>query len=132
MVQQDITTTEQRTKLDVLDDALFLVCKVMFHDMKHPGQTIIEQISFYLKGDILITFQETPKDLFDSLKSNILIFFKRLISFIFLKIVFDKGKVVFVNQRLIIYSIPLLILLLIIIWMYLTQWVQKLNPLIVN
>ncbi|CAF1627576.1 unnamed protein product [Rotaria sp. Silwood1] len=27
LVQTDITTTEQRTKLDVLDDALFLVCK---------------------------------------------------------------------------------------------------------
>ncbi|CAF3698009.1 unnamed protein product [Rotaria sp. Silwood1] len=33
LVQTDITTTEQRTKLDVLDDALFLVCKLIYHDM---------------------------------------------------------------------------------------------------
>ena len=48
----------------------------MFQNTHHPGKTLIEQITFYLKGNILITFQETPKDLFDSLKSNIPIFFK--------------------------------------------------------
>lgn len=70
LVQTDITTTEQRTKLDVLDDALFLVCKLIFRDSTRTGHTIIEQISFYLKENILITFQETSKDLFDSIKSN--------------------------------------------------------------
>ena len=71
LVQTDITTTEQRTKLDVLDDALFLVCKLIFRDIGRTGHTVIEQISFYLKENILITFQETPKDLFDSIKSKI-------------------------------------------------------------
>ncbi|CAF4937679.1 unnamed protein product, partial [Rotaria sp. Silwood1] len=71
LVQTDITTTEQRTKLDVLDDALFLVCKLIFRDIGRTGHTIIEQISFYLKENLLITFQETPKDLFDSIKNRI-------------------------------------------------------------
>ncbi|UJR22753.1 hypothetical protein I4U23_025785 [Adineta vaga] len=71
LVQTDIKTTEQRTKLDVLDDALFLVCKVIFRDMAVTGETIIEQMSFYLKDNILITFQERPKDLFDSIKNRI-------------------------------------------------------------
>ncbi|CAF4177320.1 unnamed protein product, partial [Rotaria sp. Silwood2] len=71
LVQTDITTTEQRTKLDVLDDALFLVCKLIFRDVGRTGHTIIEQISFYLKENLLITFQETPKDLFDSIKNRI-------------------------------------------------------------
>ncbi|CAF3803656.1 unnamed protein product [Rotaria sp. Silwood1] len=71
LVQTDITTTEQRTKLDVLDDALFLVCKLIYHDMDCTGQIIIQQMSFYLKHDILITFQETSKDLFDSIKNRI-------------------------------------------------------------
>jgi len=70
LVQTDITTTEQRTKLDVLDDALFLVCKIIYRDIGRSGHTAIEQISFYLKDNILITFQETPKDLFDSIKSK--------------------------------------------------------------
>jgi len=38
--------------------------------MGRTGHTVIEQISFYLKDNILITFQETPKDLFDSIKSK--------------------------------------------------------------
>jgi magnesium transporter len=75
LVQQDIIL-EQRTKLDVLDDALFLVCKLMYRDINHPEKTVIQQISFYLKENILITFQETPKDLFDSIKSKIPIFFE--------------------------------------------------------
>ena len=70
LVQTDITTTEQRTKLDVFDDALFLVCKLIFRDIGRTGHTVIEQISFYIKDNILITFQETPKDLFDSIKST--------------------------------------------------------------
>jgi len=76
LVQADITTTEQRTKLDVLDDALFLVCKLIFRDIGRSGHTVIEQISFYLKENLLITFQETPKDLFDSIKSKIKISIK--------------------------------------------------------
>ncbi|CAF5041034.1 unnamed protein product [Rotaria sp. Silwood1] len=71
LVQTDMTTSEQRTKLDVLDDALFLVCKLIYRDMEHTGQIIIQQMSFYLKTDLLVTFQETPKDLFDSIKSKI-------------------------------------------------------------
>ena len=70
LVQADITTTEQRTKLDVFDDALFLVCKIIFRDIGRTGHTVIEQISFYMKENILITFQETSKDLFDSIKSK--------------------------------------------------------------
>ncbi|CAF3068176.1 unnamed protein product [Rotaria sp. Silwood2] len=70
LVQADVTN-DQRTKLDVLDDALFLVCKLIFRDMDHTGQIIIQQISFYVKDNLLITFQETPKDLFDSVKSRI-------------------------------------------------------------
>jgi magnesium transporter len=85
LVQTDITTTEQRTKLDVLDDALFLVCKVIFRDIGRTGHTVIEQISFYLKENILITFQETPKDLFDSIKSKNELMRLSLINLFFLR-----------------------------------------------
>jgi magnesium transporter len=65
-----MTTIEQRTKLDVLDDALFLVCKFIYRDINGTGHVNIEQICFYLKENILITVQETPKELFDSIKSK--------------------------------------------------------------
>ena len=70
LVQTDMTTTEQRTKLDVLDDALFLVCKFIYRDINNSEHINVEQISFYLKENLLITLQETPKDLFESIKSN--------------------------------------------------------------
>src|SRR5271168_93484 len=70
LVQTDMATIEQRTKLDVLDDALFLVCKLIHRDHNGTGHIYIEQICFYLKENILITVQETPKDLFDSIKSK--------------------------------------------------------------
>jgi magnesium transporter len=86
LVQADITTVEQRTKIDVLEDALFLVCKLIYRDMNGTGHINIEQICFYLKENLLITFQETPKDLFDSIKSKIFInlFFSQMNRFFFL------------------------------------------------
>ncbi|CAF4425826.1 unnamed protein product [Rotaria socialis] len=71
LVQSDITTADQRTKLDVCDDALFLVCRLIYHDLYCTGKTIVQQISFYLKDDVLITFQESSKDLFDQIKNRI-------------------------------------------------------------
>ncbi len=65
----DIETTEQRTKLDVFEDALFLVGKMIYPDSVQQI-THVEQISFYLKENILITFQETPKDIFEPFKSS--------------------------------------------------------------
>lgn len=70
LVVADIETTEQRTKLDVLEDALFLVGKMIYRDHLQ-SITCIEQISFYLKENILITFQEKPKDLFEPIKHRI-------------------------------------------------------------
>ena len=69
LVVADIETTEQRTKLDVFEDALFLVSKMIYPDSILPT-THIEQISFYLKENILITFQEKPKDIFEPIKSS--------------------------------------------------------------
>ena len=70
LVINDIEITEQRTKLDVFEDALFLVAKLIYPD-NHQQNTHIEQISFYLKENLLITFQETPKDIFENIKNRI-------------------------------------------------------------
>jgi magnesium transporter len=83
LVQADMMTIEQRTKLDVLDDALFLVCKLIYRDMSGSGHINTEQICFYLKENLLITVKETPTDLFDSIKSKIKAFIKYFILFCF-------------------------------------------------
>ncbi|CAF0915582.1 unnamed protein product [Rotaria sordida] len=70
LVVADIETTEQRTKLDVFEDALFLVGKMIYPD-NIQQITHIEQISFYLKENILITFQEKSKDIFGPIKNRI-------------------------------------------------------------
>ncbi|CAF3295218.1 unnamed protein product [Rotaria socialis] len=70
LVVADIETTEQRTKLDVFEDTLFLVGKMIYPDIEQQI-THIEQISFYLKENILITFQEKSKDIFEPIKNRI-------------------------------------------------------------
>ena len=69
MVILDIETSEQRTKLDVFDDALFVVVKLIYPDSA-TQKTHIEQISFYLKQNVLITFQQRPTGIFDKVKSK--------------------------------------------------------------
>ena len=68
LVVADIETTEQRTKLDLFEDSLFLVGKMIYRDTNR-SITCIEQISFFLKENTLITFQEKPKDSFEGIKS---------------------------------------------------------------
>lgn len=70
MVIEDIEKLEQRTKLDVLDDALFLVLKLIYQDPVNK-RIYVEQISIYAKENLLITFQERPKKIFDSLKGKL-------------------------------------------------------------
>lgn len=69
LVEADIETTEQRTKLDILEDAIFLVCKLIYPDIAQRI-THCEQISFYMKKNILITFRETPNGIFEQVKSK--------------------------------------------------------------
>ncbi|CAF0723512.1 unnamed protein product [Adineta steineri] len=70
LVIADIATNDQRTKLDVFEDALFLIIKLI-NSNRDTQQISIEQISFYMKENILITFQEKSSDIFDSIKNKI-------------------------------------------------------------
>ena len=54
----------------MFEDALFLVAKMIYPDSEQQSTTCVEQISFYLKKNILITFQEKPKDIFEPIKSS--------------------------------------------------------------
>jgi len=70
LVIEDILNTEHRPKLENFDDYLFLITKMLnLHD---DGSLEYEQVSFILKGKILISFQERPGDCFDEVRDRII------------------------------------------------------------
>lgn len=62
LIQEDIVHVNQRAKLEEYEDLLFVVMKLMYHESK-KNEVSFEQLSFILKGNLLISFQEQP--LFD-------------------------------------------------------------------
>lgn len=70
LVVEDILTTEHRPKLENFDDYLFLITKMLTrHD---DGRIEYEQVSFILKGRILISFQERPGDCLAGVRERIM------------------------------------------------------------
>jgi magnesium transporter len=70
LVIEDILTVEHRPKLENYDDYLFLITKMLaMHD---DGSIEYEQVSFILKGKILISFQERPGDCFKAIRERIM------------------------------------------------------------
>jgi len=70
LVIEDILGTEHRPKLENYDDYLFLITKMLI--MHEDGSIEYEQISFILKGKILISFQERPGDCFKNVRDRII------------------------------------------------------------
>jgi magnesium transporter len=70
LVIEDILNTEHRPKLENFDDYLFLITKML--TMHEDGTIEYEQVSFILKGKILVSFQERPGDSFKGVRERIL------------------------------------------------------------
>ena len=70
LVVEDILTAEHRPKLENYDDYLFLITKML--TMHDDGSIEYEQVSFILKGKILISFQESPGDCFSAVRERIM------------------------------------------------------------
>lgn len=70
LVIEDILNTEHRPKLENFDDYLFLITKML--TMHEDGSIEYEQVSFILKGKILISFQERPGDSFKGVRDRIM------------------------------------------------------------
>ena len=68
LIMEDILNTEQRPKLQDLDDTLFLVLKMVRPLEDRYG---LEQISLILKGKCVITFQEQRGDVFEPVRERI-------------------------------------------------------------
>ncbi|MDD2206821.1 MAG: magnesium/cobalt transporter CorA [Aminobacterium sp.] len=67
---EDILNTEQRPKIDEYDDFLYIVLKMLDLD-EETGALTIEQVSFILKENLVISFQERKGDVFDSVRERI-------------------------------------------------------------
>ncbi|WP_018152812.1 magnesium/cobalt transporter CorA [Leeia oryzae] len=70
LVLEDILNTEQRPKLDIYKDYLFVVAHLFYPD--HEGKLQPEQVSFVLGKDWLLTFQERSTGLFAHVRTRLL------------------------------------------------------------
>lgn len=64
---EDLVNPEQRVKLEEREEYLFLILKMLTLNLI-TEEIEYEQLSFILENNILITFQETPKDVFDGIR----------------------------------------------------------------
>ena len=67
---EDILSVGQRPKLEEYTDYLQAVIKLL--SIEPEGDNVeYEQLTFILKGDVLITFQEKTGDVFNSVRNRI-------------------------------------------------------------
>ena len=67
LVIEDVVNVHQRAKVEEFEDGLFVVSRMV--DGEDPS--ITEQLSMYLKGNVLISFQERPGDCWDPLRQRL-------------------------------------------------------------
>ncbi len=69
LMMEDIVNTEHRPKFEMQDGFLFLTFKAFSLD--EQKQVVIEQISFVLGADFLVTFQESHNPWFSAVKERL-------------------------------------------------------------
>ena len=69
LVLEDILNTDQRPKIEDYGDYIFIVLKMLCHD--ENNKLSIEQISFILTRNMVISFQETKGDVFNAIRERI-------------------------------------------------------------
>ncbi|OIP50773.1 MAG: magnesium and cobalt transport protein CorA [Desulfobacterales bacterium CG2_30_60_27] len=67
---EDILHTSQRPKIDVFDDYVYLVLR-MHSFNREARKAEVEQVSFILGKNFLLTFQETSGDTFDAARERL-------------------------------------------------------------
>lgn len=69
---EDIAHTNQRPKVEDFGDFIYIVARMLTTAETDDGdQLASEQISIILKGNIVLTFQETEGDIFDTVRERI-------------------------------------------------------------
>ena len=67
---EDIANPEQRVKIDDRDSYIHIILKMLQMEII-TKDVQYEQVSLIIKDNILITFQETPYDMFDSIRNRL-------------------------------------------------------------
>ena len=70
LILEDILNTDQRPKLDITDDIIFIVLKMLSYDTDRQ-EIHAEQVSLIMGENFVITFQERAGDVFDPLRERI-------------------------------------------------------------
>lgn len=70
LTQEDIANTQQRPKVEEFDHYLFLVLKMLYIDAE-SNQIQIEQVSFCLGENWVISFQEKSEDVFSAIRARL-------------------------------------------------------------
>jgi magnesium transporter len=70
LVLEDILNTGQRPKMEDFEKYIFIVVKMIYYDEKE-NETKVEQVSFILGTNFVISFQEKPGDVFDAVRERI-------------------------------------------------------------
>jgi magnesium transporter len=64
LILEDILNTDQRPKIDVNDDYIYISAKMLFYD-KEAGEFDIDQVSFILGKNYVISVSEKDTDVFE-------------------------------------------------------------------
>ena len=67
---EDIANPEQRVKIDDRDSYIHIILKMLQMELL-TKEVQYEQLSLIIKDNILITFQETPYDMFESIRTRL-------------------------------------------------------------
>jgi len=70
LVQEDILNTHQRPKAEAYDDHLYLVVRMLRFDESNR-EILGEQVSLVVGSDYVISFQESPGDVFDGVRDRL-------------------------------------------------------------
>ncbi len=70
LIVEDIVSRNERPKIDVMDDAIFIVIKMLGYNQK-LDLFEAEQLCIYLTTDLLITFQDVKGDNFGMVRNHL-------------------------------------------------------------
>ena len=70
LIQEDILDTEQRPKVEIFEDSLFLSLKMLSYNHKNE-QIDAEQVSLILGRNYVLSFQERLGDVFEPVRSRL-------------------------------------------------------------
>ncbi|MHA2601686.1 MAG: magnesium/cobalt transporter CorA [Candidatus Thorarchaeota archaeon SMTZ1-83] len=70
LILEDITHTQQRPKMEILKDSLYLLLRAFDYD-SDAGELLSEQVSILTGDQYVISLQESEVDLFDPIKNRL-------------------------------------------------------------